>query len=164
MQLYRHIYEVHLSDQEYIHWWGTLRVQMDIHMMLRPFFRTIFCLVPVTITSDYMITMGSRGDFCNYDFQSCDLRNIGFQNSRMENVNFSNSILCGCDFSMAVLNNSDLSNADIHFACLNGTSLDGCDMTGSDLRGTELPDGFVSIDQDEQISHLKSLNINGLRI
>ena len=164
VQLYRHVYEAHLSDKEYIPWWGKHRVQMDIHMMLRPFFRTIFCLVPVTITSDYMITMGSRGDFCNYDFQSCDLRNIGFQNSRMENVNFSNSILCGCDFSMAILNNSDLTNADIHYACLNGASLDGCDMTGSDLRGTELPDGFVSIDQDEQVSHLKSLNINGLRI
>ena len=42
--------------------------------------------------------------------------------------------------------------------------LEGCDMTGVDLRGIELPDGFMSEDQDEQICHLKSLNINGLKI
>jgi len=163
-QLYRHAYEAHLSDKEYIHWWGKYQVQMDINSMLKPLFKTIFCLVPVAITSEYMITMGSRGDFSNYDFQSSDLRNIGFQNSRMKNVNFSDSVLCGCDFSMAILNNSNFTNADIHYACLNGASLEGCDMTGADLRGTELPDGFMSQHQDEQISHLKSLNINGLKI
>lgn len=163
-QLYRHAYEAHLSDKEYILWWGKYQVQMDINSMLKPLFKTIFCLVPVTITSEYMITMGSRGDFSNYDFQSSDLRNIGFQNSRMKNVNFSDSVLCGCDFSMAILNNSNFTNADIHYACLNGASLEGCDMTGADLRGTELPDGFMSQHQDEQIIHLKSLNINGLKI
>lgn len=37
-------------------------------------------------------------------------------------------------------------------------------MTGADLRGTELPDGFVSMDQDEQVKHLKALQIIGLKI
>ena len=43
-QLYRRAYEAHLSDKEYIHWWGKYQVQMDINSMLKPLFKTIFVL------------------------------------------------------------------------------------------------------------------------
>ena len=108
--------------------------------------------------------MASRGDFSHLNLQNSDLRNIGFQHSNLTRTILSDSILCGCDFSHADLRLSDLSNADIHYACLTGALLDGCKMTGADLRGTELPDGFCSMDQNEQVEHLKSLNIPELII
>ena len=132
--------------------------------MLITLFKQVFSLVPVTPSFDHTITMASRGYFCLISLLGSDLRNIGFQYSNLTSTNFSNSILCGCDFSHADLRFSDLSNADIHYACLTGALLDGCNMTGADLRGTELPDRFCSMDQNEQVEHLKSLNIPELII
>lgn len=64
----------------------------------------------------------------------------------------------------AILNGSNFTNADIHYASLENASLEHCNMTGVDLRGTELPDGFMSAEQAEQVEHLKSLQIPGLII
>ena len=161
IQIYRHAYEAHLGENELIPWTPQSLFYSNI---LQPLFKNIFCKVPVTISSDYMITLGSRGRFSGLDFRSSDLRNIGFQNSDLSNTKFSDAILCGCDFSCAILDGSDFTNADIHYASLQNTSLAGCSMTGADLRGTELPDGFVSADQDEQVEHLKALQISGLKI
>ena len=161
IQIYRHAYEAHLGENELIPWTPQSLFYSNI---LQPLFKNIFCQVPVTISSDYMITLGSRGRFSGLDFRSSDLRNIGFQNSDLSNTKFSDAILCGCDFSCAILDGSDFTNADIHYASLQNTSLAGCSMTGADLRGTELPDGFVSADQDEQVEHLKALQISGLKI
>lgn len=52
----------------------------------------------------------------------------------------------------------------MHYACLKSAKLTNSIFTGVDLRGTDLPDGFCSMDQNEQIQHLKSLKIQGLRI
>lgn len=161
IQLFRHCYEGHLKDKELIHWVPESPYTNNI---LIPLFKSVFCHVPVTISVNDMITLGSRGFFSNLDFRNCDLRNIGFQKSVIKMSNFTDSILCGSDFSYAVLDGSDFTNADVHFACLEGASLTNCVMTGVDLRGTELPDGFISENQDEQIEHLKSLNIKGLII
>lgn len=161
VSVYRHIYEVHLKEKERILWISQSSVTNSI---LLPLFKTIFCQVPVTITEMEMITLGSRGIFDNVNFDNCDLRNIGFQNSNFESAKFSNAVLCGCDFSGAILDSADFTNADIHYASLKGASLKCCNMTGADLRGTELPDGFVSMDQDEQVKHLKALQIIGLKI
>lgn len=161
VQLYRHIFEPYLSGSECIAW---ISGETSEKELLRSMFRSIFCQVPVTITSDYMITLGSRGCFGQMQLRSCDLRNIGFQGSAIESADFSDTILCGCDFSGATLDFSDFSNADIHYASLENASLRGCNMTGADLRGTTLPDGFVSGDQDEQVAHLKSLKIQMLKV
>ena len=161
VQLYRNIYEAYLKKPELIRWVAESPISNNILISL---FKPIFCQVPVTITSDYAITLGSRGYFNAMNFKSCDLRNIGFQGSQITIAKFSDTILCGCDFSYAILDGTDFTNADLHYASLEGASLKNCDMTGADLRGTELPDGFMSADQDEQVEHLKSLHIAGLRI
>lgn len=98
------------------------------------------------------------------DLRFCDLRNISFQKSLIKLAKFSDAILCGCDFSHAILDGSDFSNADLHYASLEDASLIRCNMTGVDLRGTELPDGYMSVAQEEQVAHLKSLQITGLII
>lgn len=159
VQIYRHVYEAHLQEKEVIPWTPQSPFYSNI---LQPLFKDIFCQVPVTLSSDYMITLGSRGWFKHLDFKSRDLRNIGFQASIVSDMDFSDAILCGCDFSHAILDRSDFTNADIHYASLQNASLTECKLTGADLRGTELPDGFVSTDQNEQVEHLKSLRIPGL--
>ena len=161
IQLYRCIYEACLKESEIIPWVSELPTQNNILISL---FKPIFCQVPVTITCDHMITLGSRGLFHNMDFTSCDLRNIGFHNSLLKSAKFCDAILCGCDFSHAILDNTDFTNADLHYASFEGASLIGCNMTGVDLRGTDLPDGYVSVDQEEQVAHLRALQITGLII
>ncbi len=161
VQLYRHAYEVYLEEKEYINWVSESHIADDL---LIPLFRTVFHQLPVTISYDNMITLGSRSYFKDIDFSSCDLRNIGFENSKLVYVNFSNTILCGCDFSNAELIGCDFSDADVHYACFEDAKIENCNMTRADLRGTELPDGFISPDQDEQINHLKSLQIPELTI
>lgn len=138
--------------------------KMDLENSDPDKFKQIFSLVPVTPSFDQTITMASRGDFAHVPFHNSDLRNIGFQCSNLNHAILSDAILCGCDFTHADLRHADFSNADIHYACLTGALLDGCNMTGADLRGTELPDGFCSMDQNEQVEHLKSLNIPELII
>ena len=158
VQVYRHTYEVHLKENEVIMW---ITNQNDI---LKDLFKSVFCQVPVTISTDYMITLGSRGDFSGMYLKGLDLRNIGFQDSQLDNADFSDAILCGCDFSNAILNDSNFTNADIHYASLENASLINCNMTGVDLRDTKLPDGFISANQEEQVEHLKNLKILGLII
>ena len=167
-QIYRHTYEAHIKESELIEWFAIASqgsLQLTAHnSMLVTLFRQVFSLVPVTPSYDHMITMASCGNFHGLDFHDHDLRNIGFQYSNLSHTNFSNTVLSGCDCSHANLSHADFTNADIHYACLTGAILDHCNMTGADLRGTELPDGFCSIDQSEQVAHLKSLSIPGLII
>ncbi len=160
VQIYRNVYEVYLREKDTIPW---LPHKGHNHF-LETIFKPVFCQVPVTISYDHMITLGSRGYFRSMDFKAHDLRNIGFQHSQIEKADFSDAILCGCDFSFAKLDGSNFSNADIHYASFENASLNHCDLIGADIRGTELPDGFVSNEQDEQVEHLKSLNIPGLKI
>ena len=161
VQLYRHVYEAYLQPSDYITW---IAGALQNNSILNTVFKSVFCQVPVTPASNYMITLGSRGYFNNMYFKSSDLRNIGFQHSKITDSVFADAILCGCDFSDAVLDRSDFANADIHYASLKNASLENCNMIGTDLRGTTLPDGFESFEQNEQIEHLRSLQINGLTI
>ena len=144
-------------------WWNSVS-KINKNGMLAQTFHTIFCQVPLTLDGESMLTMASRGNFSGIDLQSCDLRNIGFQNSDITNAQFQNAILVGCDFSHSNLRGSDFTNADIHYASLLGANLQGCILIGADLRGTDLPDGTCSADQEEQINHLMSLEIPGLKI
>lgn len=78
VQLYRHIYEVHLKETERIHWFPSTSIRSNI---LEDLFDQAFCQVPVTISSGYMFTLGSRGHFNNMDLGRRDLRYIGFKGS-----------------------------------------------------------------------------------
>lgn len=162
-QVYRHCYEPFLDDGRKIKWWDSV-LNVNKNDMLAPAFHTIFCQVPVTFDDGSMLTMASCGDFSGIELQSCDLRNIGFQNSIIKKANFQNAILAGCDFSNTILTGSDFTNADIHYASLLGADLQQCILTGADLRGTDLPDDTCSVDQEEQIAHLKALKICDITI
>lgn len=168
VQLYRHAYEAHLKEGERIPWisesicntpYRTVRTNILVSL-----FKPVFCQVPVTPSYDSMIAPGGRGCFDDADFKANDLRNINFQGSQIKNSDFSDAILIGCDLSYAILDGSNFTNADIHNASLEHASLIGCTMIGANLCGTRLPDGFVSLDQEEQIKHLKSLQISQLVI
>lgn len=162
-QVYRHCYEPFLDDGGRIKWWDSA-LNVNKNGMLAPAFHTIFCQVPVTFDDGSMLTMASCGDFSDIELQSCDLRNIGFQNSIIKKANFQNAILAGCDFSHTILAGSNFTNADIHYASLLDADLQQCILTGADLRGTDLPDDTCSVDQEEQITHLKALKICDITI
>lgn len=162
-QIYRHIYEPFLQENDVIKWWKSSE-KINNTDLLKYIFSPIFKQVPVTFSDGFILNMASKGDFSEIDFNGCDLRNIGFQNSKLTGAKFSDTILCGCDFSETVLERADFSNADIHYASLKNAVMKYCILTGADLRGTDLPDNSCSQNQDEQIEHMKSLNIVGLVI
>lgn len=157
-QTFRYLYEPYLSDRERIPWHEVLREKNSFLTL----FKHIFSQVPVTLTEETMISMGSRGNYCDIVFAGKDLRNIDFQKSDLSGADFSDAILCGSNFKNAVLRGTKFNNADVHYASLKDADLQDCDMTGCDLRGTDLPDGFVSMNQEEQVEHLRSLKIKGL--
>lgn len=156
VQVCRYVCEPYLSRKNKIPW------QFDDYISI--IFKDIFSQVPITLTSDSMIALGSRGRFSGLHLKGCDLRNIGFQYSVLSGSDLSDTVLCGCDFTSSNLDSVDFTNADMHYACLKSAKLTNSIFTGVDLRGTDLPDGFCSMDQNEQIQHLKSLKIQGLRI
>lgn len=157
LQVYRHVLEPYLAAKnKFLNFngWSSYRF----------WFKKVFNQIPVTLNYDTALTLASRWDFSSINLEGLDLRNIGFSNSLLCNGNLSSSILAGCDFTDCNLSGADLSDADVHYACLINSTLDNCDFSGADLRGTDLPDGFCSPNQDEQVEHLKSLNIHGLKI
>ena len=157
IQVYRHVLEPYRAAKNgYLNFegWSTYRY----------WFRKVYNQVPVTLDYDNALALASCWDFSSVSFEGLDLRNMGFSKSMLCNSDLSDSILSGCDFTDCNLSGADLSDADAHYACFLNATLDNCDLSGTDLRGTDLPDGFCSPDQDEQVKHLKSLNIYGLKI
>ena len=163
IQIYRHIYEPYLKEGEVIAWWNNIEA-INKNGLLKFLFQYIFIKVPLTLQYGDCLTLASKADFSDVDLQSCDLRNVGFNFSVMRNVSLSNTILCGADFSNADLYNADLTNADMHYSCLSNAKLEKCNMTGVDLRGTDLPDEYCSDVQEEQLEHLRGLNIKDIII
>ena len=163
IQIYRHIYEPYLKEGEVIAWWNNIEA-VNKNGLLKFLFQYIFIKVPLTLQYGDCLTLASKADFSDVDLQSCDLRNVGFNYSVMKNVNLSNTILCGADFSNTDLYNADFTNADMHYSCLSNAKLEKCNMTGVDLRGTDLPDEYCSDVQEEQLEHLRGLNIRDIII
>ena len=157
LQVYRHVLEPYRAEKNDF-------LNFDGWPTYRCWFKKVFNQVPVTLNSDTALTLASNWDFSSINLEGLDLRNTGFGKSLLCNSNLSNSILSGCDFTDCNLTGADLSDADAHYACFLNAKLDNCDFSGTDLRGTDLPDGFCSPKQDEQVKHLKSLNIHGLKI
>lgn len=162
-QIYRHAYQPYLQKREKINWWNDVD-KINSNGMLPYIFRTVFSQVPVTLSNDHMLTMGSQSNFSGINFGNTDLRYIGFQYSDLSYANLSNTILCGVDFTGANLQGCNISNADMHYACLSNALLEGSNLTGVDLRGTELPDCSCSLQQKEQEDRLRELGIRELKI
>lgn len=161
VQLYRHIYEAHLKEFERIQWFPSTAISSNI---LEDLFGQAFCQVPVAISTDYTFTLGSRGYFNNMDLSRRDLRYIGFKGSSIVCSKFMDTILTGSDFSNTDLSSSDFSCAVVCYVSFENAVLKYCDFTDANLRGAYLPDGFMSEEQEEQVKHLKSLQIEGLKI
>ncbi len=161
VQIFRHAYEPYLETGEYISWWHNPD-EINDSDMLKMLFKYIFIKTPITLEYGSVLTLSSKSNFSKISFHSADIRNAGFAGSSLVNSIFQNAILCGVDFENANINNSDFTNADVHFARLTNANIAGCNFTGADLRGTELPDDYCSNIKEEQVEHLKSLNIKGV--
>lgn len=157
IQVFRYVLEPYCPDNKHF-------ISCGDFAGLKSWFGSAFHQVPVTASYDKAITLASKWNFASIDLEGLDLRGIGFCNSLLCNANLSNTVLAGCDFSECNLTGADFSDADAHYASFNRAKLDNCDFSGTDLRGTDLPDGFCSWDQQEQVEHLKSLDIYGLKI
>ena len=160
-QVYRHIYEPYLDENDKIIWWSDVQ-SINKNEVLRHVFHSIFSQVPVTLDFDNALTMASKSDFKGVNLHHCDLKNIGFQNSDLTDADFSNATMNGCDFTNSLLVNADFSNSNMDYSCLKNADLTNSKFTGTQLQGTDLPNGQCSINQSEQIEMLKSLGINGL--
>ncbi|MCL2592263.1 MAG: pentapeptide repeat-containing protein [Defluviitaleaceae bacterium] len=163
IQIYGHIYEPYLQKGETIKWWNDVDKVNDSGI-LKMLFKHLFIKTPITLDYEGVLTLSSKADFSKVDLHSADIRNAGFHNAILKNAILENAILCGSDFENADLSGADFCNADIHHASLSRATLISCKMIGADLRGTKLPDNFFSPYQEEQIEHLKSLNIDRLQI
>lgn len=161
IHIFRCIYEVQLTGTEVIPWIPVSAYQN--HILLNSF-KYYFCQNPITLSSDYMISFGSRGRFSGMELCDNDLRCIGFQYSEMRNMKFKNTILTGCDFSNAVLSGTDFSNADASYTSFRDTDLSFCNFTNTNLIGATLPDGYISLNQDEQLYHLRCMNFTNLKL
>ncbi len=157
IQVFRHVFEPYIGEE------GAF-ISCGNFSDVKFWFANAFNQIPVTLAYDKKLTLASKWNFSSIDLEGLDLRNIGFCDSLLSNTNFSNTILSGCDFSGCNLSGSDFSDSDAHYASFLNAKLENCDFSGTDLRGTDLPDGFCSTNQDEQVAHLKELNIYGLKI
>lgn len=160
-QIYRYSLEPYLGENKVIRWRLTAG-DNNYSNAWKNLFKAVFCQVPVTITFNSSISMASYGDFSRINLQYCDLRHIGFDHSKIAEANLCDTVLYGTDFSSAVLVNTGFKNAVLHYSSLENADITGCDFTNADLRGTTLPDGYMSMVQEDQVAHLKSMGITGL--
>ena len=98
------------------------------------------------------------------DLDEADLRVANLTGAHLDGAHLIRADLDVADLRAANLNKANLDGAHLFRADLDKADLRGANLTDADLRNATLPDGFKSDDQDEQIAHLKSLNIPGLKI
>lgn len=121
------------------------------------------------------------------DFSEAIFGNLMFKAENCFETNFSNAELPGADLCGADLRHADFSNVNLHNADLRETNLDSANLSGANLDGADLrsanlcdadisgvdfrnvriddvvfSDGYYSYKHEEQIEHLKSMNIPGL--
>ena len=92
------------------------------------------------------------------------LAKANIQIADLRGANMHTAYLRKADLSYADISGVDLTGANLRWVDLYGADLSEADFRGADLRKATLPDGFRSETQDEQIEHLKSLHIPGLKI
>lgn len=145
-KIYRHIYEPLLQEKKSVRWWhdvGKINAQSDV---IRYCFKDIFFW---RFRSENSTNGSDRMDASDLDMMGCSLPLASFRYA---------------DLRVANLRGADLRGADLRGANLSGAGLRGADLRDADLRFAALPDGFTGKTQEEQIQHLKAIEIPGLKI
>ncbi len=116
----------------------------------------------------------SGADLSGTHLSGADLSSARLRGADLSGANLSRANLIGADLSRANLSGATLRDAYLIGAYLIGADLSGADLSGADLafvdlrgadlRGATLPDGFKSDSREEQVRHLKEMNIEGLVI
>ena len=186
VQIYRMAYEPYLKNNECIRWFPE---KTRKNILLDTLFGRIFADDRTLALKNSNIGIGSRSDFSGDDlivdlallnfyrvnfsesiFDSTFLSRTNFDSANLYGTQFKNAYLYKADFSSANLKSANFQNAYLVYADLTNTDLREADFRGAFLCGAILPDGFRSDNRDfednqvEQIEHLKSLNIPGLKI
>ena len=169
--VYHSIYEPFLNEGEKIRWWNDVEAVNHSDII-----NYIFCQLVKKIgyRSDLQKADLHRADLHGADLRGADLsgtdlNRIDLHGAKMQEVQLHRANLYKADLRGAILKGANLNEVNLGKAYLNRADLNEADLRnaefrGTDLRGTILPDGFRSDNQKEQIGHLKSLNISGLKI
>ena len=106
----------------------------------------------------------SIADLSRANLSIADLSRATLSLAYLSDANLSDANLSDATLIYANLSHADLSGANLSIAYLSGATLRGADLSVADLRGATLPDGFESDSQEEQVQHLKDMNIEELEI
>lgn len=169
--VYRSVYDPILEEEERIRWWHDVKAVNRSGMVQ---FIVKNCIGKFASDSDLRLA-----DLRNADLHLTDLRLADLRNADLREAHLSGAVLFRADLSGAHLNGTHLNGAHLNGAHLNGADfrwadlhgadlryadLHGADLHGADLHEAWLSDGFRTNNQDEQIKHLKSLNIPCLKL
>ena len=194
-QVYRHIYEYILEEDEYVKWWNSVTNINTKSDIITYCFRYIFehhlmseyvsisnriDIHSLNLSKKYLRDMDFQGaDLSRADLRSTDLQDAILSGAYLINVRLRGADLISANLGRADLSRADLSCADLRYAYLKDADLRGADLRDADLRsadlrgadlsgayliGATLPDGFEGDSQEEQVQHLKEMNIKGLKI
>ena len=160
-QVYRHIYEYILVEEEYIKWWNDVKNVNTKSDIIQYFFKEIF---KHELMCENGISISNKMDISQICLDDKNLENLDFMYANLRGANLSGADLKNVDLSGAGLISADLRGANLTFADLSGADLNGAKLFGANLSGATLPDGFEGDNQEEQVQHLKVMNIEGLEI
>ncbi len=110
------------------------------------------------------IAPGYHADLQGANLWRTDLRGADLRGADLRGAHVQDTVLRSAKLLCVDLRDSDLRDSDLVAVDLRGSDLRGAIFQHADLRKAWLPDGFRSFDQKEQIAHLKSLHIPGLKI
>ena len=117
-------------------------------------------LSPADLRKTYL----DRADLSYANLRGANLMRANLTGADLTDANLADAHLADAHLTGAHLWDAILWDADLTRADLTGAHLANADLTGAHLRGAVLPDGYRSDSQNEQVEHLKSLNIEGLII
>ena len=114
----------------------------------------------------------SNADLRNADLSEADLQNVDLRGAYLDNANMSGADLRGADLSYAKfrtpfdihMENADLRNAKFEHVFLKYTIPQSWALHSVPKRSGTIHPKTEYMSQDEAVSHLKSLNIPGLKI
>lgn len=161
--VYSYAYHSFLKGEERIQWWKDVRTANDSEI-IQSSFQSLYLNTPVMDLQNCPICPAGKGNFDGINLSGKDLRNVGFYGASFRHAMLQNTTFEGASLEGADLTGAHLNGADLHYSSLEHANLEDADLTGAILHGTDLPDGFVSDDEKEQVKHLRALQIKGLTI
>lgn len=158
VQIYRHIYEPYVvKEKKRLEWFFNVASEMNFIEGFPGLFKPVFIRTPLTISSDYSISVAGYANFNLYDMKKADLRYGMFNHSKFLSCDFSDTILKSTDFTGSILKQCSFVNADLSYSSLKDAQVVDCNFEGCNLIGTILPDGSCFDTQQEQEEHLNAL-------